>query len=161
MVGKLQKSKAQLVVVVVVVLLCAEYRDTGAGALQGGGLPDVLVVLVLGLLLCDLGGEAVPVGEPLGGGDEHVPSSQTSLAPWLTLLQPSALLATSFGSSLGLAEFGAAVRIRSWYDLARPLVLYDGDLGGRSQERHHPPRVLGRLGTCFNKLSMYWQKASK
>ena len=28
MVGKLQKSKAQLVVVVVVVLLCAEYRDT-------------------------------------------------------------------------------------------------------------------------------------
>ena len=145
MVGKLQKSKAQLVVVVVVVLLCAEYRDTGAGALQGGGLPDVLVVLVLGLLLCELGGEAVPVGEPLGGGDEHVLSSQTSLAPWLTLLQPSALLAASLGwiSSCGPGGGSSCCQDKESCPLARPLVLDDDHLGGRSQERHHPPSSGG------------------
>ena len=82
MAGKLEKSKTELVavVVVVVVLPCTECRDTGAGALHGGGHPDVLVVLLLGLLLLELGGEGegVPVGEPLGG--EPVPSSQASLA---------------------------------------------------------------------------------
>ena len=94
MVGKLQKSKAQLVVVVVV-LLCAEYRDTGAGALHGGGHPDVLVVLLLGLLLLELGGEGegVPVGEPLGEllgkpldeplGDEEVEHIVLADQPWL------------------------------------------------------------------------------
>ena len=59
MAGKLEKSKTELVavVVVVVVLPCTECRDTGAGALHGRGHPDVLVVLLLGLLLLELGGE--------------------------------------------------------------------------------------------------------
>ena len=93
MAGKLEKSKTELVavVVVVVVLPCTECRDTGAGALHGGGHPDVLVVLLLGLLLLELGGEGegVPVGEPLGEllgeplGDEEVEHIVLADQPWL------------------------------------------------------------------------------
>ena len=97
MAGKLEKSKTELVavVVVVVVLPCTECRDTGAGALHGGGHPDVLVVLLLGLLLLELGGEGegVPVGKPLGEllgkplneplGDEEVEHIVLADQPWL------------------------------------------------------------------------------
>ena len=89
MAGKLEKSKTELVavVVVVVVLPCTECRDTGAGALHGGGHPDVLVVLLLGLLLLELGGEGegVPLGEPLDEplGDEEVEHIVLADQPWL------------------------------------------------------------------------------
>ena len=58
----------------------AQNAATGARTLSGGGHLDVLVVLLLGLLLLELGDETeeVPVGGPLGG--KHVPSSQTSFA---------------------------------------------------------------------------------
>ena len=42
MVGKLQKSKAQLVVVVVVVLLCAEYRDRITGVFLGSSRHEII-----------------------------------------------------------------------------------------------------------------------
>ena len=86
MAGKLEKSKTELVAVVdVVVLPCTECRDTGAGALHGGGHPDVLVVLLLGLLLLELGGEGVPLGEPLDEplGDEEVEHIVLADQPWL------------------------------------------------------------------------------
>ena len=92
MAGKLEKSKTELVavVVVVVVLPCTECRDTGAGALHGGGHPDVLVVLLLGLLLLELGGEGegVPLGEPLDEplGDEEVEHIVLADQPWLNTL---------------------------------------------------------------------------
>ena len=92
MAGQLEKSKTELVavVVVVVVLPCTECRDTGAGALHGGGHPDVLVVLLLGLLLLELGGEGegVPLGEPLDEplGDEEVEHIVLADQPWLNTL---------------------------------------------------------------------------